>query len=127
MLTIGQQATLEVIVTKLDTAIALKSGSLPVLATPRLIAWGEEVSCQAIEGQLTNLQTTVGTKIDLTHNAPTLVGMKVTVHSKLVEIDNRRLIFNIVVKDEAEVVAHGQHERVIVTTDKFMTKVNQKY
>lgn len=127
MLILGQQAVIEVIVSESDTAASLKSGLLPVLATPRLVAWCEEAACQAIEGQLLLNQTTVGIKVDIDHIAPTPVGMRVSIISKLIEIDDWRLKFELSVSDEAGQIAHGYHERFIVDADKFVLKANHKY
>ena len=64
-----RSATLAFTVTEDDTAAALGSGSLPVLATPRLLAWCEAATCAALEPTLPEGSTSVGTRISLEHLA----------------------------------------------------------
>ncbi|MDE8718530.1 thioesterase, partial [[Eubacterium] siraeum] len=73
---------------------------LKVFATPLMIALIEKAACKALEGQLEDGQTTVGTKLDVAHDAATPVGMNVTAESVLTEIDNRRLVFEVIARDE---------------------------
>ena len=70
--------------------------------------------------------TTVGTKLDVEHVAATPVGMDVTATATLVEIDRRRLVFEVEVTDKAGVIGRGRHERFIVASEKFMAKTVAK-
>ena len=108
------------------TAGALRSGLVPVLATPVLLAIIENTCYECVMDHLGPGQTTVGTGVNITHEAPTPVGMTVTASCHLKEVEGRRLVFQIEVKDEHEIVSRGDHERFIVDMDKFVAKSRQK-
>ncbi|MCM0599051.1 thioesterase family protein [Periweissella fabalis] len=126
MIAIGTQNKLSLTVTLADTAVTFKSGSLPVLATPRLIALCEEAACQLIESTLENQQTTVGTLINVQHLAASPIGQTVTVTCTLIAHKDRKFQFAIEAIDAQQVVAQGYHERVLVDADKFMKKISDK-
>src|SRR5688572_27594347 len=83
------EAALEHTVTDADTAVAVGSGSLPVLGTPRLLAWCEAASCAAIDPLLADGETSVGTRVQLEHLAPSAVGQRVQVTARLTHADGR--------------------------------------
>lgn len=116
----------EMLVTEADTAKALGSGGLNVFATPAMIALSEKTALTSILLELPEGQSTVGTKIDMSHIAATPVGMKVRCETELIEIDRRRLVFSVKVYDEVEKIAEGTHERFIVDDAKFQTKADAK-
>ena len=105
-----------------DTAIALGSGEVPVLGTPRVVALVEEASVKALENRLAPGTTSVGMRVQLDHLAPTAVGHKVRAEATLKEVEGRRLIFAVSVHDERGLVAAGKVTRVIVDIDRFMDK-----
>ena len=116
--------TLTFTVTDEDTALAVGSGSLPVLSTPRLLAWAEAATCAAVEGELPDERTTVGTRVSMEHLAASPVGAQVRVTATVVHRDGRLCRFEVVAVDATErVVGHGDITRVIVDTDRFMAKV----
>ena len=116
----------EMLVTEADTAKALGSGGLNVFATPAMIALSEKTALTSILKELPEGQSTVGTKIDMSHIAATPVGMRVRCETELIEIDRRRLVFSVNVFDEVEKIAEGIHERFIVEDAKFQTKADAK-
>ena len=116
----------EMLVTEADTAKALGSGGLNVFATPAMIALSEKTALTSILKELPEGQSTVGTKIDMSHIAATPVGMKVRCETELIEIDRRRLVFAVKVYDEVEKIAEGIHDRFIVEDAKFQTKADAK-
>lgn len=116
----------EMIVTEADTAKALGSGGLNVFATPAMIALSEKTALRSVLKYLPEGQSTVGTKIDMSHIAATPVGMKVRCETELIEIDRRKLVFSVEVYDEVEKVAEGTHERFIVEDARFQTKADAK-
>src|SRR5205085_2398161 len=73
----GVSATVMHVVDEEDTAIALHSGAVPVLGTPRIVALFEEAACRALEGGLAEGETSVGLRVEVTHLAPTKVGSTV--------------------------------------------------
>jgi predicted thioesterase len=105
-----------------DTALALGSGDVPVLGTPRLVALAEAAAIQAVDGHLDEGQTTVGTSVQLDHVAPTAVGGKVEAEAVLGRIEGRRLVFRIRVTDERGLVAAGKHMRAVVDRERFLGK-----
>lgn len=109
-----------------NTAIAVGSGSVPVFATPMLVAIMENAAINALGGILPAGQSTVGTKIDVAHTAATPIGMTVSASAQLIEVDGRRLVFRIVAEDETGPVGVGTHERFIIDLEKFMAKVHAK-
>ncbi|MEM9038762.1 MAG: hotdog domain-containing protein [Actinomycetota bacterium] len=105
-----------------DTALALGSGDVPVLATPRMIALSEAATVAALDGQLDDDTTTVGMRIRVDHLQPTPVGEEVTAEAVLDQVDGRRLTFTVSVSDRGGLVAAGKITRAVVNRDKFLTK-----
>jgi fluoroacetyl-CoA thioesterase len=119
-------ATLTFTVTDGDTAAALGSGDLPVLGTPRLLAWSEAATCAAIVEELGGEQTSVGTRVSLEHRAASSVGELVRVTATLTHRDGRLLRFEVVAVDSAEqVVGHGEVTRVVVDRDRFLSRLRR--
>jgi len=109
-------------VTDADTAVALGSGDVLVLGTPRLIAWMEAATVRAAAGVLDPGQTTVGTAIRIEHRRATTVGGGVEIAATAAgDIAGRRLTFDVLaVDDSGQVVAAGQIDRVIVDRNRFL-------
>lgn len=126
MLEIGKTHTMTHRVTPETTAIALKSGSLAVLATPVMIAWMEECCLECVQPALEPGFTTVGTQVNVTHEAPTPVGNEVTVRCRLEAADSRCLTFSVEASDSAGVIGRGSHQRFIVDGARFQAKCDRK-
>jgi fluoroacetyl-CoA thioesterase len=118
----GLSAAVELVVTEDDTALALKTGDVPVLATPRVVTLAEEATVQAVEDQLADGTTSVGYRVQLDHLAPTAVGGKVRAEATLESIEGRRLTFRVSVSDGHGLVAAGRITRVIVERARFLEK-----
>ena len=118
----GLRGEAKLVVTEADTAIALGSGTVPVLGTPRLIALCEEASCRAIAGELPSGLTTVGINVRIDHLQPSPPGAEVIAEAVLVKVDGRRLTFTVSASDERGLVAVGKVVRVVVDVERFMTK-----
>jgi len=112
-------------VTEQDTARALGSGDLPVLATPRLLAWCEAQTCAAVAADLEEGRSTVGTRVHLDHVAASPLGTRVEVTATLRHVDGRLLRFEVVAAhaDGGPVVAHGEVTRVAVDAARFMARL----
>lgn len=121
-LTPGLRSSVRLVVTEDDTAIALHSGNVPVLGTPRLIALCEEAAIHAIVDLLPAEQTTVGMRVQIDHLAPTHVGSAVAAEATLERVQGRRLTFTVSVSDHCGLVAAGKVTRVIVDTEQFLDK-----
>ncbi|HEY7274191.1 MAG TPA: hotdog domain-containing protein [Actinoplanes sp.] len=120
-LTPGLSARVELTVTDADTAQALGSGDVPVLGTPRVLALAEAATVAATARQLPGGLTTVGTRAEVDHRAPTPVGRRVTAQATLAKVDGRRLVFEVAVRDGETVVAEIRVERVLLDRQRFIT------
>lgn len=125
-LSAGLSASVPLAVTEADTALALGSGDVPVLGTPRLVALCEEASCRAIDGHLGPGRTSVASRIQFDHLAPVAVGTTVTAEAVLERVEGRRLVFTVSVRlrsdAHAGLVGAGRLTRVLVDTAKFLAK-----
>ena len=119
----GQKATLIHTVTEDDTALAVGSGDVPVLGTPRLIAWCEAATVAVMASHLDEGQTSVGYRIVLDHLAPTKVGSIVEVVAAIESIDGRQVTFTISVTEGETIAMTGSIVRVIVDRAKFISRL----
>ncbi len=126
MLTVGISNEITKTVTKETTAAALGSGMLEVYATPAMVALMEETCMKSVQEELEAGSGTVGTGLTIHHTSATPVGMSVRCVSKLVEVDGRKLIFDVQAFDQAGLIGQGTHERFIIENDKFFQKANKK-
>jgi fluoroacetyl-CoA thioesterase len=118
----GLSATASIVVSDADTAIALRTGDVPVVATPRVVQLAEEASVQAVAGELDEGTTTVGYRVQLDHLAPTAVGGRVNAEATLETVESRRLTFRVSVNDGRGLVAAGRITRVVVERKRFLEK-----
>ena len=110
-------------VTDADTAIALRSGKVPTLATPRLVALLEEATVSALNGCLGKEETSVGMRIHIDHLAPSAPGSLVDTAVVLEAVEGRRLTFAGTARVGDDVVARAPVVRVVVETDRFLNRV----
>ncbi len=105
-----------------DSAIALGSGDVPVLATPRLIAWMEAATVDSARVFLEAGETTVGTMIRIEHRRATPVGGRVQVTAAPTsDAGDRRLTFAVAaIDDSGHVLAEGEIVRTIVDRARFL-------
>lgn len=120
----GLAGTAETVVRETNTALAMGSGSLHVFATPSMIALMEQAACNAVAACLDEESTSVGTLVNITHDAATGMGKAVTATATLVEVQGRKLVFEITAADEDKQIGKGTHERFIVNKEKFMAKLS---
>ena len=113
-ISVGAVGTASTVVTPENTAAAVGSGSLPVFATPYMIALMENAACNAIADALEDGQSSVGTKLD------------VSARAELVEVDRRRLVFRVTASDDAGPIGQGTHERFLIMAEKFLAKAEAK-
>jgi fluoroacetyl-CoA thioesterase len=118
-------ATLTFTVGDDDTALAVGSGSLPVLGTPRLLAWCEAATCAAVEADLADGETSVGTRVQLEHLAASAVGAEVEVAATTSYADGRLRRFTVSARDlgTGKVVAAGEVTRVVVDAERFLSRL----
>lgn len=115
---------IERVVEQSHLASVMKSGSLDVLATPQMIAWMEEASCQCIscpEGF-----TSVGIEMNVKHLAASGLGAKISIHSSLMAKEGNRMVFEVCAYQDDVCIGKGEHIRYLVEIDRFMAKISEK-
>lgn len=120
----GLTAHVELMVGEEDTALALRSGDVRVLATPRVVALCEEAAVLAIHGHLPTGHTSVGHTVQLDHVSPSKVGTEVSAEAVLQKVNGRRLTFTVSVSDAHGLLAAGIVTRVVVDTDRFLDRAH---
>ena len=114
------------VVTEENTAGSLGSGSLAVYGTPAMILLVEKTAVALLEGRLEEGMTSVGTRLDVQHLAPTPVGGKVSCAVTLIKIEERKLTFRVLVEDQTGIIGKGIHERFLVNAEKFQAKADSR-
>ena len=121
---VGTRAVVDLVVSDADTAVRAGSGELEVLATPRVVALVEEAACAALAGSLPSAVTSVGTRIDVRHRAPSAVGAPVRAIAVVTQVDGARVQFDVSAVEDPDggglVVAEGSHTRVVVDRAAFL-------
>lgn len=126
MLEAGIKGRQETVVAEENTAKTLGSGTLEVFGTPAMIALMEFTALSSVAPYLEAGAGTVGTLLNVSHDAPTPLGMKVWCESELMAVDRRRLVFHVKAFDASGLIGEGQHERFIIDNEKFQAKANSK-
>lgn len=99
----------------------------PVFATGFMVGFVEWACLQSVIPHLDwPREQTVGTHVDMSHEAATPAGMTVTARVKLVKVDGRRLVFETEADDGIEIISRGRHERYVIDTERFNNKVMNK-
>lgn len=119
---VGLKGEARAVVSPDDTALALGSGDVEVLGTPRLVALFEAATVDALREFVEPGQSTVGMRVQVDHLQPTPVGAEVVVEAVLDKVEGRRITFTVTASDSGGLVAAGKVTRVTVDVDRFMTK-----
>ena len=122
----GLKGRAETTVTPDNTAQAVGSGLVPVFATPYMIALMENAAVNAVQAALSADEGTVGTRLDVTHDAATPIGLKVWAEAELTAVEGRKLTFAVTAYDEREQIGGGVHERFIIKPEKFLVRAEGK-
>ena len=125
-ITVGLKGRAETVVSDSNTAQAACSGALPVFGTPFMCALMEEAAWKSIAPHLEAGQSTVGTRLNVSHDSATPVGMKVWAESEVTQVDGKRLVLKVAAFDERGPIGQGTHERFIVTDERFLSKTAKK-
>jgi predicted thioesterase len=120
----GLRAEVSLKVSDSDTAIAVGSGDVPVLATPLLVGLCEKATVLALEDRLAPNETSVGMRVQLEHLQPTKVGEEVRAEALLEKVEGRRLTFTVSAHDEHGLVGVARVTRVIVDRERFLEKLH---
>jgi fluoroacetyl-CoA thioesterase len=119
----GLSHTSVLTVNETNTAIALGSGDMPVLATPAMMALMENAAMLSVAPELPDGSTTVGGHIASSHLKPSPVGAEVSASAELTKIDGRKLFFHVSAHQGDTLIGEGEHLRFIVDRDRFMSKL----
>jgi fluoroacetyl-CoA thioesterase len=122
----GLSGKSEMIVSEEDLVSRLGSIAIGVLSTPRLIQLMEAAAIEAIQEVIPSDQVSLGTWVKIKHLSPTPLGMKVVAHALLNAVDKNRLFFLVDAYDEKGKVAEGEHERILMSKERFLQKVEKK-
>lgn len=123
---IGTVGRASAAVTEENTACAAGSGTLRVFGTPFMAALMEKAAWSAVSPFLEEGQSTVGTKLSISHVSPTPVGMTVTAEATVTLVDGKRIEFSVRAEDEAGLIGEGTHERFVITDERFTARCYKK-
>ena len=123
---VGAKGRVDGVVTDQLTAAAIGSGSVEVFATPYMVAALENAACEALRPYYGEGENSVGTKLEISHDAATPVGMKYWAEAEVTEVDRRRIVLKVTAYDETGVIGSGTHERFIIQMEKFLAKAEAK-
>ena len=128
MIEIGAKLTVEKTVTPELTAQVAGSGMLPVFGTPFMTAMMENAAAGVLQQYLEEGKGSVGTHLNVSHDAPTPVGMKVGAEAEITSVSENGKMIDFAVKawDEKGPIGAGTHTRAIITNDRFLSKCNSK-
>lgn len=128
MVIIGTKCQLSQTVTEELTAAKVGSGALPVFGTPFLAAMMENAAMTCLQEFLQEGQGSVGTHLDISHDAPTPIGMTVTVEAEIrnVSENGKMVVFDVRAWDEKGPISAGTHTRAIINTERFLAKCSAK-
>lgn len=113
-------------VTASNTAETIKSGTLPVYATPAMTALMEQAAAELIEDLLPDGWTSVGISMNVAHLAASPIDIEISATAKITAIDGRKISYEVAASDSAGPIGKGIHERFIVDKDKFLQKAQDK-
>jgi len=119
----GDSYTLERLV---EEKYCTQRGEYRIFSTPDLVLLLEETAMEALAPRLSDGQSSVGSKVEVAHVAPTLLGQRVWCTATVTLVDRRRVVFDIEARDDIETIATGTHERFVVDLDRFSDRLAEK-
>jgi predicted thioesterase len=122
----GMTGKAETTVVHENTAAAVGSGLVPVFSTPMMIALMENAAVNALSPAMEEGLGTVGTRLEVSHDAATPIGMKVWADATLTAVEGKKFTFSITAFDEAGPIGTATHERFLITVDRFLAKAEAK-
>lgn len=98
-----------------------------VFATGFLVGFLEWACIKAINPHLDwPREQTVGTHIDVSHDAPTPPGLEVTASVELLAVEGKKLVFAVEAHDGVDLISRGRHERFVIDKEKFDARAGAK-
>ena len=125
-ITIGIKGHSETVVTPSNTADSVGSGLVPVFATPYMIALMENAASSALLPYLNEGEGSVGTHLDVSHDAATPIGMNVWAEAEVTAVDGKKITFTVAAFDEVGPIGKGTHERYVIQTERFLARTQSK-
>ncbi len=122
----GTKHEVKITVTDGMTAASMRSGSLPVFATPFMVAIMEQAASELCDKYTEEGISTVGTALNIQHLAATAVGAEVKAVATVTSCDGRKVTFDVEAYDNAGLIGKGTHERFSIKIDKFMLKAEER-
>ena len=123
---VGIKGRADTVVTEQNTASAVGSGLVPVFGTPFMIALMENAAVNALEPYVEAGQGSVGTHLDVSHDAATPIGLKVWAEAELTAVEGKALTFSVTAYDEAGPIGKSTHNRFLIDVDRFLAKTEKK-
>ena len=121
---VGLSAEKEKVVLQQDSATHFGSGLVEVFATPAMIAFMEYTALECVNHLLPEGYSTVGTELHIHHIKATAIGKNIKCRAIVIEIDSRKLVFEVSAEDKDVQIGFGTHTRFIIDQEKFLTKLN---
>lgn len=125
-ITVGMKGCAESVVTPQNTADAVGSGLVPVFATPFMVALMENAAVNAVQPALDEGQGTVGTHLDVSHDAATPIGMKVWAEAEVTAVEGKKITLSVKAFDDAGPIGSGTHQRFVIAVERFLAKATAK-
>ena len=128
MIMIGTKCQVQQVVTDELTAATIGSGALPVFGTHYMCAMMENAAMTCLQSFLEDGQGSVGTHLDVSHDAPTPIGMTVWAEAEIAAVsENGKMVdFKVKAWDEKGSISEGTHTRAIINSERFLNKCNAK-
>lgn len=123
---VGLKGQAEELVSEQNTATAACSGALPVYGTPFMCALMEKAAWTSIAPYLAPGESTVGTKLNISHLSATPIGATVRAESEVTLVDGKRIELKVAAYDGKGLIGEGAHERFIVADERFLAKAARK-
>lgn len=120
---VGLRGEAIVVVTEANTAKTMKSGALPVFATPAMCALMEEAAVTAVANTLSEGDGTVGISLNITHDKPSPVGATICAEAEVIAVEGRKISYRIAAYEGEACIGQGTHERFVINNEKFMSKL----
>lgn len=124
-LSVGAVSTRSIIVDR-DRTIGFMGEQARVYATPSLVGDIEHICRDMILDNTPDGEDSVGFSVSITHMAPTLMDMEVTILVTIIEIDGRKIVFEVVARDTVDTICKGRHERFVVNVEKTKQRLEAK-
>ena len=103
-----------------------RRGEYDIFSTPNLVLLLEEAAIEGLAPHIREDQASVGSKVDIAHIAPTLRGQTVRATATVTEVERRRVLFEIRVEDDKELIGTGTHERFVIDLPSFEDRLAAK-